>query len=207
MRRNERIENRQGLLVVANPGVYVDGPYSNVGAYSDLEAEQVPAKHHEAYEGFDGEFWPGNDDETLMDRGLLPLAEIHRATAIFRTAHSYPRCRLLYCELVGGGAPQRPTIPTGFAFAGYDYGILESAWNYFSCVLNEIICRLAPDDLIAFSSLLNGSLLFESLEDVREYAQTRAHLVSLRIEGLETFDEDDKLVPIAIYVNRTVIPE
>lgn len=205
MNENERDRNREGFLVLADHILWAHAPDDAPNERPMWMEENPQGRPQDAYRGCEGVFWPGVKDEAILEQGLLSLVDLAEALAIYRQSGSLPGCRMLYCELLEGFAPRNDRAPMGFVFAGYDYGVLQSVWNHYSCLFFEVVCGQGPKELSAFSSALNDSLLFDNLEDVRKYAQTREEMVSRGMEGLETVDEDDLLVPIAIYVYEAAV--
>ncbi|MGH7926837.1 MAG: hypothetical protein ACREQV_03475, partial [Candidatus Binatia bacterium] len=141
------------------------------------------------YRGFDGivrSGLSGNGIE-LVD-GLAGDHEIPSLRK-FQEPIGRPDVDLIYCSDDGSDDPPPPLL----VFLGYEVGYYESADNYFSVVLNEIVFG-AREALVAFGVHLNENLLFGSRSTAREFLRVRA--AEPRGGDLESGPEDMRLIRI-----------
>jgi hypothetical protein len=142
------------------------------------------------YKGFDGEFWPGPQGEGFLADGLAPLSSLTKVLDYFAAVSGkFRNARLI---LISESAPTSAI----FEFSGFDAGVLESSYNHFSIVLNDI---LNPHGAFtSFAGQLNRNELFSDQAQAASFCQTRSKYLG---QDAETFAEGIKIevFPIWLY--------
>jgi hypothetical protein len=149
------------------------------------------------YMGFDGELWPEEPGASgiRLENGLAPLKQINRVRLYYESLQSNTRCDLLAI----GRADFEESLDLGgerFELLGYDFGYIESEYNFYSFLFHEIIYARF-DEFKEIASTLNQHLLLESLDIAKEISKILDAL-ELRGERLETSDSPEVCVPIAV---------
>jgi len=185
-----------GLVVLRRPANFPPEDIICAGGLSPIDARA-------AYRGMEGEAWPDPEagERFGVRHGFAPIDSFPEVYTYVLAMAETVRCDLLF---LGSHSPSI-SLPSEFAFCGYEFGNYVSEFNHFSCVFNEIICgRYAP--LTDYVRDLNSSLLFESAEQAENFATTRQRLVC---EGadLEVAEPDEPFEVIAVFgLRRTLLP-
>jgi hypothetical protein len=156
-----------------------------------------PHEIEERYVGLDCEPWPEDASPPSMGEfaGLAPLSELplvqQRYLALKRRD---PSARLLYLAKCDIGEPRDPSPPNGFESLGYDYGFIDSQFNHYSVLANEVLYGLY-ERMASFAAHLNGRLLLPTFDLIRFLNRVRNELLE---EGadLERWDES---YPVGIF--------
>lgn len=189
MEREVAMARKSGYLAVGGSSYFIDEKYSTASTMPSrraLDAQEVSR----CYMGFEGEFWPEFIRPDIV--GVDGLASELEAGTLQNASSD---CRALYlCEVDsfhGFTLESRADI-----FLGFDVGILESPYNKYSMIYNEILFG-GVQSLTAFRSELNGSMLFS------DYWVTQRFLNARRgVPGLEEFGVDEPIRVMAIYAVR-----
>lgn len=182
---------RAGLLVLGPPRYFAAEMYSPPAR---LSADRMTvAETIERYGGIEGELWPRKEELPDLSVGLLPVARMEQAIDCYRGCRANG-CRLIYIDTKAGDSSN---APAGFRFLGYDLGVFESEYNYFSVIFHDVLFG-KHDPLRAFSAALNERLLIPSSFIAQRLAAIRRDLRRVAAD-LETLDEDGGPIPIAIF--------
>ncbi|QGM46288.1 hypothetical protein [Methylocystis heyeri] len=146
-------------------GLLIVGPFST-DPEPDLE-----------YSGFDGEFWPGvPQTDPLLELGLAPFDAIK---SIKKLAEKCLGGRLIAIS------ENQCFSEENFNFCGFDVGVLESTYEHFSFILNDI---LNHDGLLRSEApSLNERRLFQTEADAMQFvnARLRSPACTRRLEPTE----------------------
>ncbi len=140
------------------------------------------------YRGFDGTLWPDlQPGHPYLEAGLAPVSAVEVVKGLVDEQH--PSRELLFVTSEEGFA-----CPLRGELAGYDVGVLESGYNYFSILLNEVL--VGP--LAAWRHLLNENGLLRDPLHAPELLRARDELV---MSGGDLEDLDRAPRVFAIYAN------
>lgn len=145
------------------------------------------------YKGFDGEFWPGASpsDERLQE-GLVPFRELENVAHFMRAAQEKgSNVRLVFVSR------SRPSCDK-FEFAGFDVGFIETSFNYFSAILNDV---LNPHGAYSWmKDELNENRLFDDETKALAFAKLRSNHVGGDAEALS---QEQKMGVVAIWLYKS----
>ena len=144
------------------------------------------------YGGFDGEVWPVEMDESRLRSGVL--TSFSAARKYYQELTGVANVRLLFLSADVRSEAEGVRLRS----LGFDFGNYISEFNYFSCILNDIIYGVHPR-LNHYVTSLNESLLFPSLDDVQRFADERKRGVASGL-SLEAEEAGEEFEPIAISV-------
>jgi hypothetical protein len=151
------------------------------------------------YRGIDGFPWPDRAQWSSMrfEHGVACVDQIGEVLELLRRQPESSDVELLYVESESGSR-QFSGPPTGFAFAGFDVGYIDSDLNCFSVVLNEVLVG-SLSAMRQLSEKLNENLLFRSPEGASTALAVRKMFPKGTAE-LEDFDQHEELQYFAVYV-------
>ena len=97
--------------------------------------------------------------------------------------------RCLYCEVLSEREAQEHELPLFYEnkeFLGFDYAY--GAGDYYSCILNDIICRPA---LLSYQHILNTNGLIDTLSTLNEFIKKRTEVMIMNETDPDLFEVGD----------------
>lgn len=127
------------------------------------------------YRGFDGEFWPGDDFDSVRKNefGLVESTDVGELRSRLARVDPLATLDFIFVEVAELRVPL-PALPG--SVLGYDVGHFGSVFDKYSVLLNDVIFG-AHDELRAFGGQLNEHLLLPSLETARFLRAAREDLL------------------------------
>ena len=168
---------------------------------ASLTGMDVPSIYSR-YRGVDGELiWPENLRDLLMTFGACsdPTSELDE---IVRRCAQWGQSEfvdLLYCNWRAPEPPLLDSISSRFPLIGFDVAMAITPLTRFafSGVFQDILFG-SHHELAGLASRLNHYLLFDKVEDVREFIHVREELAMTGAD-LEPSADDMELFPVGIH--------
>jgi len=169
----------------------------------DAVPPRTPIDIARPYRGIMGQPWPEEGaivailggEERLLSDGFASLADYDAVRNYYVRVSSTYICDFLYCDILTAWYAPRPvSLPSSFAFYGYDYGYYLGAYCSFSAIYNDVLHgRHAV--LRAFGAKLNGYRLLPSLDVAQQLDHMRQRLIAEHA----SLEADEDFGPIAVY--------
>lgn len=186
-----------GFLVVKRINYFLEPKYDAkpIKSSVDKKAEDV-IKY---YRGIEGEPWPLGTElfrTNTLDSGLLPFEQYDLANRYYKAANDRFNCDFIFLESYPKVIHNK-LDSYNFTFCGFDYGLFDSEYNYYSAIFHEIIYG-QYEELRGYSKYLNRCLLLPEFDILLKYEKRRHHLLK---EGydLETSDDNETFSPIPVF--------
>ncbi len=199
MSRTTDSYSREGLVLVSPYCNAHRAPGPSASPGQDANWAETRMALLDKYMGFEGDLWPLSVPPVWQEYGLAPLESFAEVVEAYNENASVPGIRLLFCSAGGQSHSGPPALPCPCSFAGYDFGNLESAWNYYSCLYYEVLCGQVKE-LSGFSQVLNAQSLFPTPEHASLFAAARRRVARRQPDVMETFEHDEAPTTFSIFI-------
>lgn len=142
----------------------------------------------QSFKGIEGDIWL--ESSTVVppteDGILAKMENINEIIRFYDLNKKNKKCDLVcLCDI--SGCDVSPLLKNKFVFFGYDVGLYNSIYSYWSCVFHEVINGLVSE-LQSFAENLNKYFLFSNIEDAQKFILRRNKLCQEGCSGLELED-------------------
>ena len=197
------MDNFSGYIVI---GRYIPEAYKKrIKSNSNVNNKSIKITSRgffESFKGLEGDMWLESKEEQLPTEDGI-LANIEDYVKVF---NFYKRkSKELACDFIFLSNNINKRIPKiveeEFLFCGYEVGIYETVYNYWSCIANEVVYGCLSE-MANFSKHLNSCFLLNDIEEAYKLLETRKRLCLTKHKGKELEDIECEILNIYLYEDK-----